>query len=94
MVRLERHCNLYADAIPEFQFHYGAIGTGLAAASSIAANRFQFHYGAIGTKERGEEAEKLTNFNSIMVRLEPIIRILLVVFPIFQFHYGAIGTFF
>ena len=35
--------------ILSFQFHYGAIGTGLFGAIGGVIQSFQFHYGAIGT---------------------------------------------
>mgnify|MGYP006991522937 CR=1 FL=1 len=77
-----------------FQFHKGAIRTDKTHRHMFTTNLFQFHKGAIRTSLLSSSVSScLDNFNSIKVRLEQIIIIMLhISHTLFQFHKGAIRT--
>ena len=59
-----------------FQFHKGTIRTISSASSPKSRQKFQFHKGTIRTIVEAGEGGKVTNFNSINVRLEPLVKFL------------------
>ena len=75
-----------------FQFHKGTIKTKKAVAVSKRI-LFQFHKGTIKTTELLALSCKLSNFNSIKVRLKPLMNVLKFSdMNSFQFHKGTIKT--
>ena len=69
-VRLEPARSSRYPSPPEFQFHKGAIRTPLFGLIGIIIPLFQFHKGAIRTILSLKSYAVLFNFNSIKVRLE------------------------
>ena len=54
--------------------------------------KFQFHKGTIRTLLELHNLFKVPHFNSIKVRLELLVVLLLTRFALFQFHKGTIRT--
>ena len=59
---------------------------------SLESLAFQFHKGAIRTFTCEQTSTLFRYFNSIKVRLEPSVSVVISVLPSFQFHKGAIRT--
>ena len=56
------------------------------------APQFQFHKGTIRTKQKNRKNLADNYFNSIKVRLEPIVLLIIADYRLFQFHKGTIRT--
>ena len=59
--------------VTEFQFHYGTIKTSARLVDKLMLQAFQFHYGTIKTTARRHCRRHVSYFNSIMVRLRPVL---------------------
>ena len=57
-----------------------------------AAIRFQFHKGTIKTYQQCILSALVLHFNSIKVRLKPVVFVCCDVTSLFQFHKGTIKT--
>ena len=61
-VRLEQHILHAWEIAPEFQFHKGAIRTGIQSVEHLCESSFQFHKGAIRTKSKQQERKRENQF--------------------------------
>ena len=92
-VRLKLSTNGCFFVSTKFQFHKGTIKTRERRDRVERITRFQFHKGTIKTVVRGFQDWEKFHFNSIKVRLKPLICLMvLAVTALFQFHKGTIKT--
>ena len=75
-----------------FQFHKGTIKTTYYSTKQYASWLFQFHKGTIKTLSLRMQRLSFCNFNSIKVRLKPVVQARSGVIITFQFHKGTIKT--
>ena len=92
-VRLEHNYSRERAERSTFQFHKGTIRTSDTVNGDVGEHLFQFHKGTIRTCPNRATYIVRIYFNSIKVRLEPVLESVLGTDkPLFQFHKGTIRT--